>query len=44
MPYFGYRTPHELVIELIRRGVERLINLYYKIEEIKSKSKDIKDK
>jgi len=44
MPYFGYRTPHELVIEAVRREVEMLINLYYKIEEIKSKSMDMEDK
>ncbi|MBA7613910.1 hypothetical protein ES703_21168 [subsurface metagenome] len=38
MHHFGYRNPHEFIIEHARRGVEKLVDLYYKMEEIKSKS------
>ena len=39
MHHFGYRNPHEFIIEHARRGIEKLVKLFYKMEQIKAKNR-----
>ena len=44
IPYFGYRTHHEFIIESVRIRTEQLYELRYKMEEVKAHNTKLESK